>query len=313
MVRKTNKRRTDPTVARAKVRGAARSAFGFVARLLGAAVVVAGTFAAVIATYLWMTTSSRFAVREVDIAGNHHATLAELAPLTGLAQGTNLFLVDADEVAARLESHPWVRTAVVRRIFPSTVKVTVDEHRAVALVALGGLYLADAEGQVFKRAVPGDPMGLPVITGLKRGEGEAGRAALEAGVRQALTVARDWRHSPMAKVARLSEIHLDPRRRREPHRRRRRGGRQADGGASRPPRPRAAAYATAPALDHPVGARAAPPGGLSRQPHATTVGGGAGGLNAASTKDRTRVRARATGETRANVTVEEGQWQSEAS
>ncbi len=210
MARKSNKRRTDPTVARDKVRGAARSAFGFVARLLGAAVVVAGTFAAVIATYLWMTTSSRFAVREVDIAGNHHATLAELAPLTGLAQGTNLFLVNADEVAARLESHPWVRTAVVRRVFPSTVQVTVDEHHAVALVALGGLYLADAEGQVFKRAVPGDPMGLPVITGLKRGEGEAGRAALEAGVRQALTVARDWRHSPMAKVARLSEIHLDP-------------------------------------------------------------------------------------------------------
>jgi len=210
MARKLNKRRKDPTVARAKVRGAARSAFGFAARLLGAAVVVTGTFAAVIATYLWMTTSPRFAVREVAIVGNHHATLAELAPLTGLSQGTNIFLVDPAAVAYKRQAHPWVRTAVVRREFPSTVKVTVTEHRAVALVALGGLYLADARGQVFKRAAVGDPMSLPVVTGLKRGEGGAGRAALATGVRRALTVAAAWRHSPMARVAELSEIHLDP-------------------------------------------------------------------------------------------------------
>lgn len=210
MAGKTNKRRQDPEIARAKVRGAAARTAGFVLRLTAAAIVVAGTFSAVIATYLWMTSAPRFAVREVDIEGNHHATLAELAPLTGLTRGTNIFRVDTAAVAARIEGHPWVRTAVVRRAFPSTVRITVREHRAVALVALGGLYLVDAHGQVFKRAGDGDPMDLPVITGLTRGDGAAGRAALSAGVARALAVARTWRASPMARVAHLAEIHLDP-------------------------------------------------------------------------------------------------------
>lgn len=210
MASRRNVRRRDREAARAKVRGAAGSTLVFLGRLVAASLVVAGTFAGVIAVYLWATSTPRFAVTDVRVQGNHQARLSELVPLIGIRRGTNVFLVDTAQAAARIESHPWVASASVRRELPSRVVVTVREHRAVALVSLGALYLVGEHGEIFKRAVPGDPMDLPVITGIATPDTGTDPAATRSSVAQALAVIARWRASSVARRARLSEVHLDP-------------------------------------------------------------------------------------------------------
>ena len=43
----------------------------------------------------------------------------------------------------------------------------VTEREAAALVALGDTYLATRDGEPFKQLEPGDPLDLPLVTGLR--------------------------------------------------------------------------------------------------------------------------------------------------
>jgi cell division protein FtsQ len=88
-----------------------------------------------------------------DAAHNNAVTLrANVAPrLAG-----NFFTVDLAAAREAFEGVPWVRTAVVRREFPNRLRVSLEEHRAVAFWgAEGEGRLVNSFGEVFE-ANPGD-------------------------------------------------------------------------------------------------------------------------------------------------------------
>ena len=205
---RTNRRRPDPRARTEARRGQAAGVARALARALMAVGVVGGVFAGVIGLYLWLTTSPRFAVAEVHVQGNQRAQLATLAPLTGVKRGSNIFLIDTDAARQRLEGHPWIRRASVSTELPQRLRVVVDEHVPEALVSLNGLYLVSDRAEVFKRASPGDPLDLPVITGVAW-EGRP-RAELEAELAEGLSVIRTYGKSPVSLRATLAEVHHDP-------------------------------------------------------------------------------------------------------
>ena len=71
-------------------------------------------------------------------------------------------------------------TVRVSRQLPSVLTIEISERHAAAVVNLGGLYLADVRGRPFKRATMDEAAGLPVITGVARGQYAARRDAVEA-------------------------------------------------------------------------------------------------------------------------------------
>ncbi|MDF1563819.1 MAG: FtsQ-type POTRA domain-containing protein [Deltaproteobacteria bacterium] len=203
----TGNRRVQPAeVKKARRRGVFRAVVLSAARLLAALTVVTLTFGGVIAGYLWLTSTPHLAVRDVRFAGNHRARLDQLADLARIRPGTNLWRIDGDEIEARLESHPWIRHAHVRKDWPAGLSIEVEEHVAKAIAVQGGLYLVDGEGTIFKNFDPGsDPRGLPVITGL---DTEASAAELREPLRQALAVLAAWNEIEGRRP--LAEIHRDP-------------------------------------------------------------------------------------------------------
>lgn len=75
-----------------------------------------------------------FALRAITIEGEvarspEAALRAEVLPRL---QG-NFFALDLQAARAAFESLPWVRRAVVRRVWPDRLAVTLEEHRPVAL------------------------------------------------------------------------------------------------------------------------------------------------------------------------------------
>ncbi len=69
----------------------------------------------------WAQGSERFGLEHVNVRGAEHASDAELLKLTGLQLGQNMLQLDVPALEHAFNSHPWVRTAVVRRRFPSTL------------------------------------------------------------------------------------------------------------------------------------------------------------------------------------------------
>ena len=71
-------------------------------------------------------------VREVVVSGNQNATAADLVSLSQLHRGQTIFSVPATLVRRRLEEHPWVKQASVRRVFPHTIQLVVEERYVIA-------------------------------------------------------------------------------------------------------------------------------------------------------------------------------------
>jgi cell division protein FtsQ len=83
----------------------------------------------------------------------------------------------------------------------------VVERDASCVVAFNALYLADARGNVFKRANPDEAAALPVVTGVDRDAYLENPELARAHVQEALGVAQAWRAE--ASRPAIGEVHWD--------------------------------------------------------------------------------------------------------
>lgn len=203
---KKNRRKVDVAKKtgelKAAVKAHAPAALKVIGLFAGAAVLVLGS----IHGWRWATTSPTFALEDVVIRGNAHAPEGELLRLGQLELGQNLVALDTFGLEATLATHPWVKRAHVRRHFPRRLSVDVVEQDAVAVLAMGELYLVNDEGVPFKRLSPQDGVDLPLVTGLERDELVERREAALGKLRAAIDAARAYAGTRPAKGFGLSEV-----------------------------------------------------------------------------------------------------------
>jgi cell division protein FtsQ len=118
----------------------------------------------------WIVRHPGWAVRAVSVQGdvshqNAVGLRAQLAaPMRSRLQGSFL-TVDLQQVRQMFETVPWVRHAQVQREFPNRLRVTLEEHQAVAWWGEAGSgQLVSRLGEVFD-ASPDDGDGLPELAG----------------------------------------------------------------------------------------------------------------------------------------------------
>lgn len=141
--------------------------------IVASSVFVLAAVGALVAGVLWLMRSPLFPIRGIQLDGdllrNNVPTIrANAAPrLAG-----NFYSVDLQQGRKAFESVPWVRRAVVRRVWPDRLAVRLEEHRAVALWVAQGEQnsgadrLVNSHGEVFDANV-GDVEddGLPKLEG----------------------------------------------------------------------------------------------------------------------------------------------------
>ncbi len=164
------------------------------------------------AGYRFVTTSPRFAIDDIAVRGTHALSADEVRARLPIALGDNVFLADLDAAEARLEAEPWIAAAAIRRRLPRSIEIEVVERQAAAIVDADGLYLADADGHLFKRARLdlGEGEGLPVVTGIARDELRVDPGAAALRVRHALATLGTWADVGSARPA-IGEIRVDER------------------------------------------------------------------------------------------------------
>ena len=116
-----------------------------------------GVAALVVVAVLWAAHRPVFAVKAIRIDGDlaHNSALtirANAAPkLTG-----NFFTLDLANAQRAFESVPWVRQAIVKRVWPNRLAVQLEEHRPAALwVGAAGAgeasdKMVNSHGEVFE-------------------------------------------------------------------------------------------------------------------------------------------------------------------
>jgi hypothetical protein len=127
----------------------------------------------------------------------------EIASATGLALGTSLLDVDSAVAEARVLAHPWVASARVVRVPPSTLVVSVKLRNPVARIVRlpeGDEWLVDEAGRSFAPANASDAARLPLlVTGIVDApDGAAAHALAEGAV-----AAQAFLHSTVMRPAQI--------------------------------------------------------------------------------------------------------------
>lgn len=158
----------------------------------------------------WASTARQFALSDVKVSGQSEATDVELVRLAGVLLGQNLLSMDVRAMERSIATHPWVKSVSVTRRLPSHLSIEVVEHRAIATLSLGELYLVNEDAEPFKRIKPGDAVDLPLVTGLDREALTERREEALRSLRDALTLIEAYAADPVVGAQPLSEVNLHP-------------------------------------------------------------------------------------------------------
>jgi cell division protein FtsQ len=142
---------------------------------VASAVYALAAVGALIAGVLWLMRSPLFPIRSIQLDGDlSRNSVPTIRANAGPMLAGNFYSVDLQKGRAAFETVPWVRRAVVHRVWPDRLAVRLEEHRAEALWEglaanaedVVGDKLVNSYGEVFEANV-GDVEqdGLPSFAG----------------------------------------------------------------------------------------------------------------------------------------------------
>jgi cell division protein FtsQ len=106
-----------------------------------------------------------FHVVAVRVYGTERVPQADLIQLAQIPGGMSLFRINVEHVRVQIMQHPWIREALVRRVYPNALEVIVYERRPTAVIESGKGYLIDAEGYLLSQVTPAEATNLPRLEG----------------------------------------------------------------------------------------------------------------------------------------------------
>ncbi len=112
--------------------------------------------------------ASSLQIDHMVVRGHARLSTGEVLALVEGLRGQNILAVDLDEWQQKLLSSPWVESATIRRLLPSTVEIQVHERRPMGIGRLGtAMYLIDPKGVIIDEYGPAyADIDLPIIDGI---------------------------------------------------------------------------------------------------------------------------------------------------
>ncbi len=132
-----------------------------------------------VASVLWLARQRAFSIREVVVTTPpQRASAAHLEAVIREELAGTFFTMNLDRARASIAKVPWVRSVAVRRQWPRTLEVALEEHEPFARWGDGAL--VNRQGEVFFASYAGE---LPQFNG-PAGHAEEMRARYEEWSRQ---------------------------------------------------------------------------------------------------------------------------------
>ncbi|MGD9345452.1 MAG: FtsQ-type POTRA domain-containing protein [Candidatus Aminicenantes bacterium] len=75
----------------------------------------------------------------------------------------NLLILDIHNLKEKLMDHPWIKDIRVRKNFPSTLKISIQERHPAALLKKRKVFLIDREGKKLQEVVSSQIWNLPLF------------------------------------------------------------------------------------------------------------------------------------------------------
>ncbi len=135
-------------------------------RTLAAGMLLAAMALCFIFGYDVVTQCGYFRLRHLEVEGIHALRRSEVLDRAGIREDANILSVNLVVARKQLLAHPLVAEVSVRREFPDTIRIEVEEQQPVAVLDLDRRFLVNIHGEIYKEMDAADPSDLPLIRGL---------------------------------------------------------------------------------------------------------------------------------------------------
>ena len=107
-------------------------------------------------------------VGHLVVRGHQRLSTGEVLALVDGLRGQNILAIGITEWQQKLLASPWVESATIRRVLPSTLEIMIHERIPMGIGRIGtALYLIDATGVIVDEYGPAyADIDLPIIDGL---------------------------------------------------------------------------------------------------------------------------------------------------
>ncbi|MBE5821916.1 MAG: FtsQ-type POTRA domain-containing protein [Clostridiales bacterium] len=104
---------------------------------------------------------------EVHIKTNHYSK-QEIIDMAEIVMGTNIFQMSIGNIEKNIEKAPYIKSVVVKRVLPSTIKIEVEEREIKAYVDYIGAYMCiDETGYCVDSIKKDDKQdNIPIVRGI---------------------------------------------------------------------------------------------------------------------------------------------------
>lgn len=114
-----------------------------------------------------ITSRLGFAIDQVKVSGHRETSEIDILERLGLDGWTSTIGFDAEAARERIAALPWVETAAVRKIYPDTLEISLEERKPFAIWQHGNeLSVVERSGRVIAPFAGGRQAALPLIIGV---------------------------------------------------------------------------------------------------------------------------------------------------
>ncbi len=181
-------------------------------KTLGVIVLIAVTIVGLRKPVIYYASSLElFKIKEIGVYGCTVSKISEIKKIANFDYNSSLIALNPKKAESQLVSHPWIKVARVKRIWPDGLSIEIKEHNPAALLVKGEtdngrMYYINRQGDIIAPVNPGEELDFPVITGLA--------SILEKQKEQALQDAAEFiqliaQNNPNLPAQSVSEIHFD--------------------------------------------------------------------------------------------------------
>ncbi|HBN26807.1 MAG TPA: hypothetical protein DD405_04995 [Desulfobacteraceae bacterium] len=136
-------------------------------KIISVAAIVALTCLFFVFCYSFITQCDYFRLEKTTITGIKILYFEQVMAQAGIRKNSNILSLNLPLVRKKLEAHPWIAEAEVRRALPDKIIIRITEHTPLAALNLGHKFIMNNKGKIFKKMTSEDHFNFPIINGLK--------------------------------------------------------------------------------------------------------------------------------------------------
>ena len=150
-----------------------------------------------------------FSVKEIEIKGCKKISSETLRSMAKIDEMPNILTLKLNEIAKRLEIHPWIEDLRIKKLFPNKILIEVKERNPLAIIQLERLYYIDTKGIIFSPVGEMDTYNYPILTGITRERVENRGSPEKDLIKKAIDFLRFVEQNKIPPLEKISEIHLE--------------------------------------------------------------------------------------------------------